>query len=381
MKKLLYVFPELAIGGAERVAIMLADELSYRYNYSISFLFFNSSEKFFQFNHKTIIYKNRLNINNSIKKIISNIILKPLFLYKHIRKNDYDFIISGYEYDAEKYLIIIKPLLVFSSVKMISGLHASLRGRKDILSIRSKYIYSLIDLLRILVFDRIILVSEFLRKEIIYKSSPKYIVINNPICKEIDMLRNENLPVSLIHEFERKKFILSISRIAPQKNLKFLINAFLRIKDKIDLDLIIIGSFSDRKLVNELNEYIENNQMINRIMILAPINNIYPLINLSTLVAVTSLYEGLSLAILEAMHLRKIIVSTPFTGHEDILNNANCFLSQDYDEQKYSELLLKASLEDEEVKKRVEQAFLDSNKYKVEIIADAYHQFYAKQFK
>lgn len=129
------------------------------------------------------------------------------------------------------------------------------------------------------------------------------------------------------YEGERKKEIVTVGRLEPQKRQDILIRAFSIIAEHYpDYKLRIYGEGSQKdfllKLIRELN-------MESRIILMGTKKNIFDQINESAIFAMTSDFEGLSNALIEAMALGIPCVSTrcsPGGAEELIRDKKNGFL-------------------------------------------------------
>ena len=91
------------------------------------------------------------------------------------------------------------------------------------------------------------------------------------------------------------------------------------VKNKIDFEAIIVGRGI---LKNKIKQEIDKYKMNNDIKILDFIQNPYPIIKESDLFILTSKYEGLPNVLLEALTLKKFIISSDCeTGPKEILSN------------------------------------------------------------
>lgn len=111
------------------------------------------------------------------------------------------------------------------------------------------------------------------------------------------------------HDFTvEKKEIVTVGRLEPQKNQKLLINAFSELaKDFPDYTLIIYGEGSLR---NELENYIISKGLQSKVVLPGVKNNIQEYIKDASLFVLSSDYEGIPNALIEAMAIGLPCVST-----------------------------------------------------------------------
>lgn len=111
---------------------------------------------------------------------------------------------------------------------------------------------------------------------------------------------------------ERKKSIVSVGRLSEQKNHLLLIEAFSRISDKYsEYKLIIYGEGILRKI---LEDKIKELKLENRIHLPGNVKNIKEKIYDSSLFVLSSDYEGMPNALMEAMALGIPVISTDCQG-------------------------------------------------------------------
>ncbi len=105
-----------------------------------------------------------------------------------------------------------------------------------------------------------------------------------------------------------------------QKDILTLIKAFsLYLKKDSDLKLYLLGEGPDRK---RIEEKIKEKNLEDKILLLGMKKNPYPWINNAELLVHSSKYEGLPTVLIEALILRKVVISTNCpTGPKEILNN------------------------------------------------------------
>ena len=118
--------------------------------------------------------------------------------------------------------------------------------------------------------------------------------------------------------------IINVGRYTDQKDQLTLLKAINLIKDQVDIKLLIVGRGIKK---NDLISYINLNNLKNNVQLVNFTKNPFNLIRSSDLFILTSLYEGLPNVLLEALTLKKFIISTDCpTGPKEILLNGNASL-------------------------------------------------------
>ena len=155
--------------------------------------------------------------------------------------------------------------------------------------------------------------KDYFRKSI----QKKTIVIANPV--DDSFLRE---PVAFE---DRDDIIVSVGRLAPQKDFKTLIRAFSFISDQFpSYSLVIYGEGPQR---DELQSYIKSMGLEERVKLPGRSNEIYKELSKSKVFAQTSLFEGMSNAVIEAVCSGLPIVTTAVSGAKQIVKeNVNGFI-------------------------------------------------------
>ena len=131
------------------------------------------------------------------------------------------------------------------------------------------------------------------------------------------------------HDFSNeKKEIVSVGRLEPQKNQKLLIESFSILAEELpDYNLVIYGEGSLRK---ELEAFVESKGLINRVFLPGAKSGIQNYIKDASLFVLSSDYEGIPNALIEAMAIGLPCVSTdcsPGGARELIENEKNGFIT------------------------------------------------------
>lgn len=103
------------------------------------------------------------------------------------------------------------------------------------------------------------------------------------------------------------KDVVTVGRFTDQKNHKMLIEAFSKISDKVSENLIIYGDGSNR---GKLEEHIEKLGLTDRVLLPGSVTGIHNIINSAKLFVLSSDYEGMPNALMEAMTLGLPCIST-----------------------------------------------------------------------
>ena len=202
--------------------------------------------------------------------------------------------------------------------------------------------------------DKIIVNSYEFKKRFKNKFNLKTICIYNPLDKN-DIIKKSRIKNKI--GFKKKVLkIINVGRFTDQKDQITLLKAINLIKKKIDLNLLIVGRGKEK--TNLLN-FIKDNNLSKTVKLVNFQKNPFHLIGSSNLFVLTSIYEGLPNVILEAMTLKKFVISSNCpTGPQEILLNGKCgFLFKPGDYKKLSDLIIFYSRNKKKLKPKINLAY------------------------
>lgn len=151
--------------------------------------------------------------------------------------------------------------------------------------------------------------------------------VYNPIAMH-DILCRANEIVDL----KRGKSLLmvTVGRLEPQKSyMRLLRIAKKLIEEGMDVELWILGDGTERKL---LEQYVSENKMQERVCLLGFHANPYKYLRQGDLFVCSSLSEGYSTAVTEALILGLPIITTDCSGMAELLKNGECGVITENDE-------------------------------------------------
>ncbi len=168
-----------------------------------------------------------------------------------------------------------------------------------------------------------------LKKAIKLKLVKKGIIIYNGLKLEHDhfLIREDarNNLNELINDINiNDSFLIgSTGRLHKQKNYQFLIDNFKSIKEiKPNAKLIIIGDGPERENYQKL---IEDNNLENDIFLLGEKKQASKLLKGFDLFVLPSLYEGLSISLIETVQAEVPVLASDVGGNREVIGGENCF--------------------------------------------------------
>ena len=232
-------------------------------------------------------------------------ILYPLYI-----KDDYDIEVAYLECGPTK---IIASSTNKKAVK-IAWVHCDLEKKEGFTNSieKSKKYYAK--------YDKIVCVSKEVQLgfQKLFGTKFKTIVENNVIDEE-EVLNGAAKQIEWDFKNGQKR-LLAVGRLVKQKNFTYLIDTCAKLKDAdFSFQLIILGEGPERhkleKQINELNIW-------DCIKLQGFCANPYPYMREADIIICSSLYEGISTVVQEALILGKPIVTTPCTGMEELLGES-----------------------------------------------------------
>lgn len=189
--------------------------------------------------------------------------------------------------------------------------------------------------------------------------------VNETVIKEVERYK----------ESDSTKVFVNIARIAEEKNQYLLIESFNRLmKEKSDILLLIIGSVEHNELLNKLKKLAGSN-----IYFLGAKNNVEDYLKLVDAFCLTSVYEGLSLATIEALAMKVIPICTPVGGIPEVVKDGyNGILSEDCTVESYVKALKRfLAMSEQEKQVMRENAFLTyKERFTIERCGEEYLKLY-----
>ncbi|NTQ65429.1 glycosyltransferase [Enterococcus faecium] len=292
-KKIMFVIPTLGTGGAERVATILANNLSKIYDIEF-FVIENSNVKRYPINKCVGIKEAGIKVKrgNKFRSIINYIFTfhkQRLALKNEIKRFSPDIIISFLP-KADMLVYSIKK----SKMSWISSERNDPMSRSQVERFLLNHIYKRTS---VLVCQTKKICEYYLKTGV-----TRVCVIRNPLI--LSICQNNTV------DFE-EKFIVSVGRLDKQKNYELLIKAFTRAKlnAKFQEKLYILGDGPHRQ---KLKKMIYDLNMSDEVILLGRKSNVNEYLKNATAFVMSSDYEGLPNALIEAMAMGLPVISTDF---------------------------------------------------------------------
>ncbi|MCH5228168.1 MAG: glycosyltransferase [Muribaculaceae bacterium] len=294
-KTLTIVCGPLVSGGAERVISILLNPFVEEYK-TVNLIKWNQGKDFYEINPK-------VNVIDFTSYSKSNNIFKKIFKFPSLIKSLHTDIIISF---LTPYSLLVLISIIFTKYKIIVAerLDPRLLPGGDIMRT-----------IRNILFRRangILCQTNFIKELYPRYLRKKIKVIYNPI-----ILSKELIGSALNVNKENK--IVAIGRLHPQKNYNLLIEGF-SLFNKINPNYKV-EIYGDGVLKDKIQNQIDSKNLHNKIIIKKPTKNVHSEILDAKLFLMTSDYEGMSNALIEAMCLGLPVVSTKVSGATDLIKN------------------------------------------------------------
>lgn len=251
----------------------------------------------------------------------NNIMFEPI---KKISISELRRVIKKYNPDiihAHDFTASVISAFVCGKKKLISHIHNNVKW------LRTVNLYSLLYLISSIKYNKILLVSESIIKEYIFKKfiQKKVKIIGNPI--------DINKIIERANEFEEKENydIIFLGRFSKEKNPTKFISLIKEISKDINIKAIMIG---DGELKDECKKLIEQYNMKDLIEIKDFQKNPYPILKKAKILCMTSEWEGYGLVAIEALTLSKPVVATEVGGIPTIVTSDCGVITNDINNMK-----------------------------------------------
>jgi glycosyltransferase involved in cell wall biosynthesis len=306
-KKTLVIFiPSIESGGVEKNLFIISNYLA---NHLITKVVLITSEVEIiknLFNKKIIIVSPLKIFKTNSRKIKFYLSLLLLLLYYVRNKN---FVVLSFQ--ANIYAILICKII---GIKILARSNSSPVGWSS--NLIKKFIFRFL----LNLADRVIVNSLDFKKIIDKEFHLNSTCIFNPFDKIFCKKQSKKkININFFKNSKKVLKIINVGRLTDQKDHLTLLKAIMIIKDEIPLKLLIIGQGINKNL---LENFVTNNKLASKVKLIGYRKNSLNFINKSDLFILSSRYEGLPNVLLEAVCLKKFVISSDCsTGPREILSN------------------------------------------------------------
>lgn len=308
IKLLFFIDTTLSSGGAEKVLRTLVNNMDRR-RFDITVMT-SWPENAKQYLAQGIRYKSLYPSRNRFWRFVSRLEAALGLTYRLRMAGDYDLEIAYLEFGPTKILASSTN----RRARKLAWVHCQLDkmdGDIDALQRKSAAWYPK--------FDKVVCVSNTVRSSFVrmFGKDPESVVLHN-VVDSTDILTKAAAPIPDCLK-KRRLTVVTVGRLYSVKGYDRLLSIHDRLlREDIDHDLWILG---EGPLRPELESYIREHDLTDSVRMPGFLPNPYPCISAADVVVCSSLYEGFSTMVTEALILGKPVVTTDCSGMDELLGN------------------------------------------------------------
>lgn len=312
---ILFIGTQIATGGAQKLLLELGEWLSSQ-GYDVTVVFFYDRDNLYQdwiSRYPFTIYNlDAFNNNLSRTKNIPNLITGLKKLWSIFKQKDFDATIT-FTHDSN---ILGLPIAWLARVPERIGTHlGEIRGMPS----WQRKLHTF--LINIGMIQTLVTSSSRLKEDSIHqgvKANRIQVIYNSITPFEIkETTRKEGR--SYLQLSSTNIFVLSIGRLVYEKGHEFLIRAMAKVRDSNDnVKTYICGS---GPLYEDLDGLIKELRLQEHVKLLGYTEDLTQLLASADVFALPSRWEGLPMALLEAMMAGLPIIATQVSGVEEVVEN------------------------------------------------------------
>ena len=351
--KITFITDTLQAGGAERVISILANRLQER-EYEIEIICLRMHKVFYEFNPSVKLTFAEDYVNGGFLK-------KMIWLRKYIKQQQPSVVIA---FMVGVYVVTLLSLIGTKQRIIVSE---RIDPRKTSKKIRNILRYMVLPLVQHMVVQTENIKSyfpAFIRK--------RTSIIFNPVTEAVFETETDDVV--------KKKRLINVGRLYDQKNQRMLIDAFSKVKEQFpDYELAIFG---EGPLQEELQNFINEKGVSNSVKLMGKSSQIIEELKTSEIFCLSSDYEGMSNAMIEAVCLGLPVVTTDISGARDVIvDGENGYIVNVNDADGFANAISKI-LSDKELMQRMERNnLLKANLFKADTIVDSWLELINKMVK
>ena len=311
MKKILFLIDSLTGGGAEKVLVNLVNNMNTdEYDITVETMFFNGVNA--QFLKPEIkLFCRKAPCFHGVSHVLKRIPDKLLYKY-FIGEEKYDILVA-FMHGASAKVIAGCP---DKNIKKYAWINTNEMENGTIVKFYPNRQQTVESYSR---FDNIVAVSETVKE-----SFERYSHLGDKIVVKYNVNDVEKIEKMSEEKFERNPdvfYICTLGRLSNSKAFDRLIRIGKRLKaEGLNFEIHIFGKGEIQK---ELETLIAENDVADRVFLDGFTDNPYKVLKNSDLFVCSSLFEGLSAAMSEAVILGVPVVTTDVSGAKEVLGDNN----------------------------------------------------------
>lgn len=309
---IVFVLASLGSGGAERVVSLLANKMV-ESGHQVEIICLKFNDVYYQTDSRVKVTLAMQQTKNRLTEVF--------WLRKYLKKQNPDVVIP---FTEGVYCFTILSLLG-TGIPIIASERLDPAAMSKARKILKRLLLPFADWLVVQTQS----IKEYFPESIQKKTS----IIYNPV-------NEESLSPALPLREGRQNRIISVGRLYPQKNQEMMIRAFAKVADEFpDWQLVIFG---EGPLRAELEFLVSSFKLQNRVFLPGRNEHVIEELRKSKIFCMSSDYEGMSNAMIEAICVGLPVISTKVSGTEELIKDGeNGFLIEIGDESCMGDCMLK----------------------------------------
>lgn len=308
--KIIFLVASLGSGGAERVVSLLSNKLVERgHNIEIVCLKYND-----------VYYKLSQGVNVVLAmRQTRNRLTEIFWLRKYIKKEKPDVVIP---FTEGVYCFTILALLG-TGIPIIASERLDPASMSKTRKVLKRLLLPYVDWMVVQTQS----IKEYFPKSIQIKTTVIFNPVNDDVFKPSSAITKKGGKLNRL---------ISVGRLYPQKNQQMMIRAFARVADQFpEWQLVIYG---EGPLRAELEALVSSLCLQDRVSLPGRTENVIEELRKSQIFCLSSYYEGMSNAMIEAICVGLPIVTTKVSGTENLINEGeNGYLIEINNEVSFAE--------------------------------------------
>lgn len=345
---ILFVTATLTSGGSERVMSIIANKLCER-GHHVEIICLNKEIVFYPIHQDISIYH--------VEKLVgsTSLIKKMRWLREFVTKSNFDVVIP--------FMVAVYTVTLLSLLRVKIPTISSVRNDPQYSNLVKKITRKLL----LPTSTHVVVQTQQIKKYFPESIQKKTTVIFNPVNEKVF---SEERVSSVSDSIKPKNnSIISVGRFHAQKNHRMMIEAFAMVADEFpDWKLIIYG---DGPLRINLETLIRERGLENRVLLPGRSENVIEEIACSKVFCLSSVYEGMSNAMVEAICVGLPVISTKVSGTEELIKDGyNGYLVELNDVNGMALGMKKLMTDEEEMNLFGKRNRAMSSKFETETIVD-----------
>lgn len=340
-KRIVFLIGSMRRGGAERVISILANHYA-KSDWDVDILTLLDSKNDYKLDNRVKV----ISIAEEGKSRAKQLPTWLKAIRKYISMNKPDRVVS---FIARINIITLLSCIGLKQKVLISERNdPRADGRSPIIALATRILYPLA--------GRVVFQTQWAKECFSKRIQQRSLIIPNPINVELETLKPS-----------KKKGIIAVGRLVEQKNHRLLIRAFKVVHDKFPQYKLYI--YGEGHLREELTGLIKELEMEQFVFLPGQISNIHQKMAESEMFVLSSNYEGLSNALLEAMSIGLPVVSTDCAGSNELIRDRENGLIVSKESEKKLVDAISHLITDKTLREKVASgAIADSKKFRKEVV-------------